>query len=252
MTYHIYPPKQATDHWIFAFYGFGQEAEVYSPLIDRINERYGFVIIDLPYQTFEKADTKTDFLTTLIHIINENEIKKLSGISYSMGSRYNLILAELIPKLINKLILIAPDGIQINFWNQLATSSIVGKPLFKYLMHHPTLYSRLLFFLYRINILPRNIFLFSKMHTRDVTHSERVYNTWMNMKNMIPNLPKIKAAQEKYCIQIIAIYGKYDFVINQKSMKKLSKEIPKAEIKVIEKGHKLLDDELFDDIARYL
>ncbi|MBK8146512.1 MAG: alpha/beta hydrolase [Bacteroidetes bacterium] len=197
MTYHTYPPKQASDHWILAFYGFGQEAQVYSKMIERTNERFGFVVVDLPYQEFEKAETKTDFLTTLTHIINENKIKKLSGISYSMGSRYNLILAELIPNLLDKLILIAPDGIHINFWNQLATSSLLGKPLFKYLMHHPEQYTQLLNILYWLHFLPRNIFLFSKMHTRDVMHSKKVYNTWMNMKNMIPNLQKIKAAQEK-------------------------------------------------------
>ncbi len=252
MAYHIFPPTQTSSHWIFAFYGFGQKAEVYNQLVSRYNTKIGFVIMDLPYQDYEKAETKTDFLHALSQIIKDNNITKITGLSYSMGSRYNLILAELIPMLLDKIILIAPDGIKINFWNRFVTTTFLGKVLFRYFMHHPKRYTQLLNLLHVLKILPRNLYLFSKMHTRNSHNSIRVFNAWMNMKNMIPDLAVIKETQQKYSFSILAFYGKYDFVINQKSMAVLKKEIPNAEIKVLEKGHNLLDDELFADIARYL
>lgn len=252
MTYHIFPDSQAHKHWIFAFYGFGQQAGVFNTLAEMCSGRYGFAVIDLPYETFSSDHTKTSFIEAIHSIMKENGIERITGISYSMGSRYNLILTELISSYIDKIILIAPDGVHINFWNRVATSTMPGHFLFRYFMTHPAVYLKLLHFFYKVKLLPLPLYAFSKWHVRNNESCSKVYNTWMNMKTMIPDLKKINIEVQQFSIPVIAFFGKDDFVISRKCMLKLKENIPTADIKHVEKGHNLLDDNLFHDIAAYL
>ncbi len=252
MTYHIFPSSQEHKHWIFAFYGFGQQAGVFNNLTAICCDRYGFVVIDLPYETLNSPHTKNAFIEDIHLMMKKYGIEKITGISYSMGSRYNLVLAELIPSCTDKIILVAPDGVQINFWNRVATSTSAGHFLFKYFMTHPSVYLKLLHFLYKVRLLPLPLYAFSKWHVRSHESCHKVYNTWMNMKRMIPDLKEINRHVQQYSIPLIAFFGKDDFVISHKHMRRLKENIPSADIKLVEKGHNLLDDNLFHDIAAYL
>lgn len=252
MTFHIYPSAARHSHWIFAFYGFGQQAKVFDRLAQSCSDKYGFVIIDLPYEELNEIPGKKAFSMEIGSFIESNHIRQITGVSYSMGCRYNLLLAELLPEYVKKIILLAPDGILINRWYRLATSGFIGKHLFKYLMQHPALYLKILQGLYRARLLPANLFGFIKWHVRNRVNSMKVYHAWMNMKNMIPDLQQINRHQRQYSILLFAFFGRHDFVINEKVMQKLSKEIPAAEIILIEKDHNLLDDSLFQHLAAYL
>lgn len=252
MTYHIYPNSKKYSHWVFAFYGFGQQANVFDYLAERCSNICGFIVIDLPYEVYTTSKTKFTFIEEMKLIMQKNQITSITGISYSIGSRYNLVLAELLSPYLKKLILIAPDGVAKNIWNKIATSTIFGHQIFKYLMFHPQTYLVLLKVLNKLFLLPRNLYLFTKLHVRNKETAARVYYCWMNMKYMQPDLQKINLEQQKYSFPIIGIFGKDDFVIKQKSSTILKKEIPAVELKIVEKGHKLLDEELFDDIATYL
>jgi pimeloyl-ACP methyl ester carboxylesterase len=252
MTYHIYPNSKKNTHWVFAFYGFGQQANVFDYLAESCSDTCGFMVFDLPYQACKTPQTKIAFIEEMKALMHTHQIESITGISYSIGSRYNLVLAELLSPYLKKIILIAPDGVANNIWNKIATSTIFGHQIFKYLMFHPQTYLVLLKVLNKLFLLPRNLYLFTKLHVRNKETATRVYNCWMNMKHMQPDLQKINLEQQKYSFPIIGIFGKYDFVIKQKSSTILKKEIPAAELKIVEKGHKLLDEELFDDIATYL
>src|SRR5690606_14561411 len=55
----------------------------------------------------------------------------------SMGARLALCVVEQQALWLDKLVLLAPDGLQKNIWYRLATRNPLGKLLFRYIVTHP-------------------------------------------------------------------------------------------------------------------
>jgi pimeloyl-ACP methyl ester carboxylesterase len=238
--------------WILCFYGFGQNENSFTPLLHKIKSNYSILIIHLPYEKIEESWSKNNLCESLLNLLNDLDIENYIGISYSIGSRINLCLAEGIPEKIKQLILIAPDGIKTSFWNQLALSTQLSKKIFFYLTAHQSLLPNLLNLLSKFNILKKSIYSFAKWHTRDIESRKRIYNTWINLQYIIPNLKTINQNIVSANIPTIAFFGINDAVINHSIRKRLSNYIPSTKIITKDKGHKLLDENLFADIASYL
>jgi hypothetical protein len=240
------------EHWIFAFYGYGQQAEVFRPLAEKLKGKYNLLVIDLPVQWQDVVIEKTDFIRFLDELVARYSIQKITGLSYSMGSRFNLVMAERCPELIDKLILVAPDGIRMRLWNRFSTSTLLGNWIFQYLVNSKNAYANAISFLYRMKLMPKTMYAFSKWHMRDRECRTKVYNAWINMKKMIPDLKLLKQKKEECGFDMMAYFGKSDTIINQACLKRLARKIPSAKIVSLNKGHNLLDEELFDTIAEHI
>jgi poly(3-hydroxyalkanoate) synthetase len=96
------------------------------------------------------------------------------------------------------------------------------------------------------------MYAFSKWHMRDIENRNRVYNIWMNMKLLSPDLKRINQNMRQNNFKMTAYFGEQDHVIRKESIKKLRRTIPTAKVVIINKGHNLLDEHLFVDIAQHL
>lgn len=240
------------NRWLIAFYGYGQAAEVYKPFAVKLEKEYNVLVIDLPYQSLDAPIEKQEFISFVKSLMHKYGFTQFVGLSYSMGSRFNLVLAECIPESVSKLILLAPDGIRIRFWNRLSTQTSIGNYLFKVLANHPVAFEKISEFIYNIKLITKSMYAFSKWHMRDQQNRLRVYHAWMNMKKMIPDLDQINSNTQKYHFEILAYFGKYDEVINSGCMKKLAFKIPSAHINLVNKGHSLLDEDMFEEVRKVL
>ncbi len=249
-TYHIL--SQSTSQWVIAFYGFGQQKEVFNYLAKKLEKKYSFLVVDIPLQDANEDILKEHFLTLLNELIKKFDIKQVIGISYSMGSRYNFAMLEVIPTVMQSAFFIAPDGVKIRYWNHLATHTKLGHALFSYFVHHSSAYLSLIGFLHKVKLLPDQLYAFSKWHMRDEMSRKKVYHVWMNMKNITPNWHLIQKNVKLNQIKVLAYFGNKDQVIKLKYANLFHQKLPSAQIIQLNKGHNLLDEELFDDIANKL
>lgn len=252
LNYSIIHQSKHNTAWLICFYGFGQSEQVFTPLIELVEDKYSILVIHLPYAEKDFCWTKkilSDEIYTLLDIL---EIEKFIGISYSVGSRMNLCLAESMPERIQQIIIAAPDGIKLGFWNQLATTSNLGIKIFHRLVQHPHALPSLISILFKCKLLPKKLYTFAIWHVRDYTSRMRVYHVWMNMKQLIPNLQLIEKNCVEYQFPIHAFFGKADAVIDKNAVKKLAANVPSAKIVILNKGHNLLDKDLFAHLAPYL
>ena len=239
--------SQESTQWIIAFYGYGQDAAVYKDLGKKLSASYNLLVINLPYDAKECSIEKVHFINYIEELCTQYNIQQFIGLSYSIGSRFNLIIAECLPQRLKQLILIAPDGVQISLWNRFATS-FMGKYLFRLFVKHNNIYMRLLTITYRVHIIDKSMYAFSKWHMRDEMNRQKVYHVWMNTRKLIPNLSIISNQQKKYGFNIIAFFGKHDKIIYASRHLHLRKKIPTAKIMLLNKNHQMLDNELFDQI----
>ena len=240
---------RSTNNWIIAFYGFGQQASVFQPLADKLYDSHSFIVVDLPLQSPDGSISKKSFGEFMQTLVDKYQIKAITTIAYSMGCRFALCLPEFVPLQLEEMILIAPDGIHIRFWNRWATNTRIGHSLFRFFVKSSFAYPTLLTTLRLFRLIPKPLYLFSKWHMRDKASREQVYNAWMNMRDMLPNWDIASDTVKKYFIAISAYFGVHDKVIKQTYARKLYYKFTKVDIVLVDKRHNILDEDVMNDIA---
>src|SRR6218665_4013843 len=126
---------------LIAFHGFGNEAQLFIPLASALATEYTTVSIDLPGHGLTRWQDpyfgKKDLMAIIQGIKNDFAVEKFSLLGFSLGGRICLNIAEQQPNGIVRLVLLAPDGLEKNFWYHVATRNVFGKMIFRKMMKQP-------------------------------------------------------------------------------------------------------------------
>lgn len=231
--------------WIIAFYGFGQSASVFNSLYENVKDEYNIIVIDNPMNDFQKEIFPKDLENYISGLLDEFKIKSFQSVSYSLGSRMNLYLPVLFSKQLEKMILIAPDGIEVQFWNRVAVNTSIGHSIFSFFVKKEGVYLAVLKFLYTIRLLNESLYAFSKWKMRDKNQRTKVYNAWRNMRKFIPDNKKGNIACEQNDIKVVSFFGDKDAVISKRYYNKCKSFFPKGEHHLIDSDHSILTKEFF-------
>ncbi len=233
---------------LFCFHGYGESAGSFSFMEEVLGRDYTLVAIDLPFHG--KTDWKEglffdppDLLTLLEEITTRLPGRKRPWtlLGYSMGGRVALHLLQLAPEKIDNLVLLAPDGLQMNPWYWLATQTGPGNRVFRFTMAHPAWF----FFLLRIGnalkCVNPGIYKFTIRYIDDVKVRQNLYARWTTMRGFRPRLPVIRDIIRSRNITIRLIYGRYDRIIRSERGQYFRRGIEsRCTIQVLPTGHQLL------------
>src|SRR5947208_1583654 len=126
---------------LFCFHGYGEDGTSFAMLEDKLGSTYTLYGIDFPVHGKTKWNEAyaftTDDLAAIMEMIHPSNNKKLSLLAYSMGGRAAMNLLQIIPHKINRVALIAPDGLHQNIWYWVTTQTSVGNKAFAYTMNKP-------------------------------------------------------------------------------------------------------------------
>ncbi len=235
--------------WLVAFYGYGQSATVFEALYDKIKSTHNILVIDNPMQDYSRDIHPEDLKKYLSECFSRLGISTFQTVSYSMGSRLNLYMPLFFKNQLKRIIIAAPDGIKFNFWNRVAISTPWGRWLFKYFVENGPIYMKVLKFLNSIGIVNKSMYAFSKWNMRDDKRRKNVYNAWMNMRYLRPNLNEVNNIIEENKIAMTTYFGKNDPVIPIALQERCEKYFPTASHVLLDADHNLLKDELFILVA---
>src|ERR1700744_3326350 len=120
---------------LFAFHGYGESSESFAFLAEALGRDFTIVAMDLPFHgetEWKEAELFFDpgDLPALLEAIAEGLPGRQQGwwlMGYSMGGRIALQLLELAAPRIERLVLLAPDGLVVNPWYWLAPRNHGGK-----------------------------------------------------------------------------------------------------------------------------
>ena len=245
------------DKWLFCFHGYGEDGSSFQFLKNFLGDEYTLVAIDLPFHGRtnwnEGLLMAPEDLISIIDLIiaangNSEKQNKISLLGFSLGGRVALHLLQTIPSRIERVMLIAPDGLHLNFWYALGTQTNWGNKLFAYTMKQPDWFAPLVNFGYKIKLLSKSIVRFTHRYLDDAQERTLLYERWTTMRKFKPNISAVKKAIENYKIEIRLLFGSYDKIIlsNRSSF---FNDNPHVKIKVIEAGHMLLKEKYAEDIA---
>lgn len=246
------------------FHGYGQEASSFIFLEKYIGNQYTFYSIDLPFHgktewKDELIFSQADLQQIVEKIIGENNVKlhltpgetnfKLTLIGFSLGGRVALSFLEANPGKVEKLILLAPDGLKVNFWYWLATQTWPRNKFFAFTMKHPDWFFGFLKLLNKMRLVNTSIFKFVNYYIGDVTVRRLLYLRWTTLRKLKPDLHFIKSLINKNNIQVRLIYGKHDRIILSSVGEKFKKGIEQqCTLSIIHSGHQILHEKHIEEI----
>jgi pimeloyl-ACP methyl ester carboxylesterase len=256
---------------VFAFHGYGESSASFTFLGEAIGEDFTLVAIDLPFhgQTewndglfFDPADLL--FLLRAIEAALSSPHPVLPGASpsprpdirvpaapylsgwwllgYSMGGRIALQLLQDNPQLIDKLVLLAPDGLKLNRWYWLATQTRFGNSLFRATMRQPGWFFLLLRSGHVLSLVNPSIYKFTVQYIHDDRVRQELYTRWTTMRGFRPRLAAIAAIIRERQLPVRLVYGSYDRIIRRESAEKFRKRGIDAtcHLTLLPAGHQLL------------
>ena len=266
MADHFVAYKNSTLHYcrwgtgeklLFCLHGFGESAESFRVLESFLGRKYTVVALDLPLHG--NTNWQDSFLFTvedLVAVIDQIPVmhkRSFSLMGYSMGGRAALQLYQYSPHRIEKLILIAPDGIKINIWYRFATQNKPGNMIFKYVMGNPGFFFWITRMLRKGGMINAGVYKYVHIHLQNAEVRTQLYNIWTTMRRIKPDIPQIKSLIRTHETRLVLIYGRFDRVIRYTTGEQFRSGIENfCDLHILDAGHRLLTEKNTAVIAALL
>ena len=239
---------------VFAFHGYGESAAAFTFLGEAIGVDFTLVAIDLPFhgQTewndglfFDPVDLLFVLQGIEAALASTQPASYLPGwwlLGYSMGGRIALQLLQDSPQLVDKLVLLAPDGLKLNPWYWLATQTRPGNILFRATMRRPGWLFLLLRLGNWLKLVNPSVYKFTVQYINDDRVRQELYTRWTTMRRFRPRLAVIAAIIRERQLPVRLVYGSYDRIIRWESAEKFRKRgiAATCHLTLLSTGHQLL------------
>ena len=227
---------------ILLIHGFGQTHKVFQSWIETFQNDYKVYGFDLYFhgqsqwlsrEPIEKADWKK----IIEKFIEQEQLTTFEIVGFSMGGKFAMATLELFPERIEKIYLLAPDGIKTSFWYSLATYPIATRYFFKGMILHPNRLHSLAKLLRAFRLVDNGLLRFAEHQMNTEEKRRRVYYSWVYFRHLKFDLDKIASVLNRKEIPFTMIVGKFDKVIQPKNMEGFLSKIRIKKFKVLEAGH---------------
>lgn len=239
------------------FHGYGETAGSFEFLGRYAGNEYSIYAIDLPFHGYTKWNEGLIFtphdLETIIFSIIENKENKWTLMGFSLGGRIALSLYQSIPERFSRMILLAPDGLKVNFWYWLATQTKAGNRFFHFTMKHPGWFFGLLRVFDKLRLVNKSIFKFVNYYIGEKTVRDELYKRWTALRKLQPHIKKIKALVIKHKTIVQLVYGRHDRIILPVVGEKFRKGIENyCSLHILEGGHQVLHEKFVKELLDIL
>ncbi|HEY6902178.1 MAG TPA: alpha/beta hydrolase [Puia sp.] len=234
---------------LFGLHGYGESARSFAFLEEALNSNdYTLIAIDLPYHGQTKWKGALFFKPRDLLILLEELARRVGHreerwtiLGYSMGGRVALHLLGLAPEKIQKLVLLAPDGLQMNPWYWLATQTKWGNRLFRYTMENPAWFFFLLRAGHTLKCVNPGIYKFTIRYIDDRKVRRDLYTRWTTMRAFRPHLSGVRDIIRTHNTPVALVFGLYDRIILSKRGERFRKGIEnQCSLRILPTGHQLL------------
>ncbi|RYG50474.1 MAG: alpha/beta fold hydrolase, partial [Chitinophagaceae bacterium] len=242
---------------ILCFHGYAEDGRVYSFLEEKAGDQFSFYAIDLPFHGQTQWKESTPFhpvdLVAICDLIIQDRSIKFGIMGFSLGGRIALGLFERIPDRVQQLLLMAPDGLKVNFWYWLSTQTYLGNQIFAVSMRRPAWFFALLKLGNKLGLVNASIFKFVNYYIGNPRARESLYQRWTGLKNFRPDLSKVKNHILRHGVKTELLYGRHDRIILPGRGQKFKKRIGElCNISIIDSGHQVLHLNHVKDLLKAL
>ncbi len=242
---------------LLCFHGYGHSATVFKNLGVLLQNDFTIVSVDLPHHgrsawTEGQSFTKEDISELIKDIMSAGGFHRVSLLGYSLGGRVCLSVVGLHPEMIDRLVLIAADGLVFDPLYFFVTRTKLGKGLFLHFLKDPSRYLRLLSPLRKAKLIDESRYKFVSRSLETPAHRALLRQVWTDMDRVVSRSEKIRDTIREWGISTDIFMGRYDRVIPLKYGRRFAQSLPMARLHVLDRGHALLDGHTLSLVAQCL
>lgn len=236
---------------ILAFHGFGRFAEdfeVFTRLLKPGQAIFSFHLFQHGNSVFPPERIALESLKIEEHrmiiqaICDYLKIDTFHLLGYSLGGKVALKTIELYPEKVRGLLLVAPDGIKINYFYKFVSGTRMGRYIYGGLVNNPKPLFVITDGLRSMRLLSKKLHRFVYYHMENYERRKLVGEVWMIYRFLEPNIAEIQRVINSQKINTTLIYGKYDSVIQAKQGVKMNSGLEQDSLHILESGHLLLQE----------
>lgn len=242
---------------LLAFPGYGHDAQSLLLFAPELQHMYTCLFFDMPHHGNSKwsagaAFTKPMLTETCKLLMAMHNVNTVSLLGYSMGGRVCLTIAEQLPQIVDRMTLVASDGLIPNYYYSFFIRTPVGKALFLHMLHNPAPYIRLVQWLKRRGLISDWQYKFVQHYTGDAHTRKMLSLRWPAMGPLVPSITRVKNNIRHNNIPLNLFMGKFDRVIPASSGAKFAQGLPSAQLHILDKGHTIIGPDTVHTIAQTL
>lgn len=229
---------------LLLFHGFGQDRSVFNSLVTQISSRYTCYSFDLFFHGEDSATQPSapilpgQWDELISAFLDQENIQRFSLAGFSIGARLVLSAITRFAPRLNTVYLIAPEGISINVWYRLATSSMPGRYIFSKFVRRPKYFFKAATTAETIGLLPRKVAQFAKRLMDSAPKRNRVYATWLALSKLKTDRNALVAALNIYSVRVVVFLGQRDRIIPITPVLNFIRRLhKKAEVYMIDSAH---------------
>lgn len=247
--------------YLFAFHGFDNDAVDFSCFEKALGKRYTIVAINLFFHgksfsekgVYKPGFSEKDLNELFNRFLIEFNCTRFSLLGFSLGGRIVLQLTIAYAERINRVFLLAPDGLKISRWYRFVTHWRIGRRLFKRVVVNPNNFFAIAGFFRKLRLVGAKQYKFALGNFDTKEKREKVYNVWMIFRNILPDPYIVKVSLDENQVILHLVFGAYDTIIPSVWGKKFSKGLDTpVTFDVLEMGHNLLKEKVAEELYRLI
>jgi len=242
---------------LLCFHGYANTASLFQPFQRHLEKDFTLISFDLPHHG--KSDWKQsvqlhqeDLIMLVDKLKAEFGVAKISLAGYSMGGRVCLKIIELLPESIDRVLLIASDGLVFNPLYFLVTKTFVGKRIFRRFLTDPGRYQKLAAWMRQKEWIDASRYKFAMYYLGSDSDRSFLHHVWRDMSLIVPNRQRLKQEIKTHHIPVFLFMGSYDRVIPVQHAKRFQLGLDSVQLIILEKGHRVFDHDSLPQMANCL
>ncbi|UOQ74224.1 alpha/beta fold hydrolase [Hymenobacter cellulosilyticus] len=239
---------------VLAFHGYGQNEGHWRGMAAMLGADVTLYAFDLFYHgqsKLAKADAplrKKRLGELLGQFLSEHNIEHFGLLAFSMGAKFALTAVEHFPDKVEKIWLIAPDGIKTQFWYALATyppwmRGVLGRAVLR-----PERLLRFINTLAQRRLVDSGLVRFAEWQLESREKRLRVYRSWVGFRHLVFDTRRLAFLLNQRPTSVTFFLGKYDRVIPHAGLQEFIASLRNAHTVLLEAGHA----GLIYDVGSYL
>lgn len=233
---------------LIALHGFGDRASSFLALKTALQKEYTVYAIDLPFhgQTQWQGDSfsQKDILGWFKIILDREKKQRYNLMGFSLGGRIILALLSRVLKDVDKIYMIAPDGLKTNGMSIASLAPIWLRRFLKAQAFNPNILIKIVKGGYQIGLVSKFNFHFVQYNLLAEERQDRIFNTWIALNNFEVKLEEVRLLLMEIAIPIELYFGKHDKIIPLTAGQKFADGMPNVHLSIINEGHLLLNEKL--------
>ena len=231
---------------LLAFHGYGRDAQSMLAFAPHLEREYTCLFFDLPHHGASHWGHGSVFSAAQLSgmvskLMKEYGVEKISLLGYSIGGRICLSIIHEMVQCVERVTLLANDGLRIDPYYRFFTRNAFGKKLFRLMLTRPGAYLSLLSLLHKGKMVHEKRYKFLMQYLADEAGRKQLSLGWPSMAELVPEIEPLKKIIARHKVPIVIFMGKHDMIIPAALAHKFKKGLDTVQVITLSKGHRLFD-----------